>query len=725
MKSFSARFCAFLSFAAPLILTAANNLESPVLTVEPPSFTAIGLQLVYTGDDNSNAAASLRFRRLGDAVWSDGLPLWRVPVNRVTWKTLPRQFSGSIFDLRPGTQYEYEIRLTDPDGFSQTLTGIATTRSLPAAPLSPRAITVSTVTALRNAVTAAAPGDVITLQPGVYPLQWLEINASGTASNPIILRGSSRDTVILDGQNCDCNVLEIFGSYVRIESLTIRSAQQAIRFFLPTTGNVFARNRVVDVHRGINSDANQSGFVISDNFFHGRLVFAPPFDSPLDSYGMQLLGSNHVVAHNEIRGFEDGVRLFAGGNRNVDIYGNDIQYTADDGLELDSSEGNIRVQRNRLVNIDSGISTQPAVGGPVYLIRNAVMNVRNEQIKFHAVGVSGSFRSPSGVLAYHNTFVSPIRGLSMYAGVPGYDSVFRNNIFYGPSNATSVVAWDGSMFGLSFDYDGFYPQGTSYWNWQGTYVSYGTLANMFSGGLVEAHGLALPANLFRNGLAGGVNPDAYLPPQLELLSPGTNAIDTATPLPNINSLFSGAAADLGAIEAGCPPPTYGPRPAGINESNQVYGCQATPVPANSSPVNLSVSPTNRSGSPRVFAASVSDTNGFSDLETITLLFAPGPTVGTGCAAVFKRSTQQLFLWNDAGTGLLGPIAPGQAQQVENSRCSITGTGSDFQYISDQNTVAISVNVNFKNGFRGLKNIYLQSADLSGAATGWTLYGTWR
>ena len=44
------------------------------------------------------------------------------------------------------------------------------------------------------------------------------------------------------------------------------------------------------------------------------------------------------------------------------------------------------------------------------------------------------------------------------------------------------------------------------------------------------------------------------------LKPGSAAIDRGVVLPNINDGFTGKAPDLGALEAGQPLPTYGPRP---------------------------------------------------------------------------------------------------------------------------------------------------------------------
>jgi hypothetical protein len=44
------------------------------------------------------------------------------------------------------------------------------------------------------------------------------------------------------------------------------------------------------------------------------------------------------------------------------------------------------------------------------------------------------------------------------------------------------------------------------------------------------------------------------------LKPGSAAIDKGVVIPNVNDGFAGSAPDLGALEAGQPLPTYGPRP---------------------------------------------------------------------------------------------------------------------------------------------------------------------
>ncbi len=699
---------------------AGNVISVPVVTVDRPSFSGIGLVVHYGDDDNRNASVTCRYREVGAAVWRSAQPLRRVPVERVTWKTLPRQFAGPVFDLRPNRQYEVEITVQDPDGYSQVITMLARTRGLLAGAATPRQVRVTTVAELSAAVAGALPGDVITIAPGSYVLEYLEVSKGGTAENPVIIRGEDRERTVLDGGGCRCNIVEVYTSHVRVENLTFRNAQQAIRYFSASEGIVFRRNRVTDVDRGINTQPDQMGFVIADNVFEGRVAFSRPFPPGDDTYGMQIHGSDHIIAHNEIRGFMDGIRLFGGENRNVEIYGNDIVHGSDDGIEADGSERNVRVMRNRISNVDSGISAQPSVGGPLYLVRNVIVNVRNEQFKLHG---TGGGQAPSGVYAFHNTTLSPVGALQMYSAQIVTESMFRNNIFFGPGTAAGpVIAWDGPLFNVSWNYDGYFPEGRSYWNYQGNYQHYGGLAALFSGGLFEANGRALPGDTFLTGLNGGASLNQYVAPQLPRLRGGRSAIGAGQRLENINDNVAGAAPDLGALESGCAPPHYGPRAADVNEATQVFGCPEIPAPANLVPQTVAVTNAGGSGASRQLLARVKDANGFADIEFVTVVAGPTAVVGEGCAAVLRRSTDELFLWNDGGTGLLGPVRPGGSGKLENGRCSLVAAGSKVVTISESNSLELVVDLTFKASLAGAQNLYLQVTDQSGGTSGMTPMG---
>jgi hypothetical protein len=703
-----------LAFAyAATVAFAANNISAPSVTVEPPTFQAIGIVIQHNDDDNRNATVQCRFRQVGATTWRNAQPLMRVPIERVTWKSLPRQFAGSIFDLRPDTAYEVQLTIQDPDGFSSVVTTTARTKALLSPPATPRTVNVNTVAQLREAARTAAPGDIILLAPGVYVTDTIYFNNGGTAANPVIVRGTARDTTILDGGGCYCNILEFYAGHVRVENLTLRNAFQAVRFYGPTTGVAVLHTRITDVTNGINTQQPaQSGFVLADNIIEGRIPFTRPFYTPDDTYAIQLYGSNHIVAHNEVRGFMDCIRLFGGSNRNVDVYGNDVLFCFDDGIESDAVEGNIRIQRNRVNNSDSGISLQPSAGGPVYVLRNIVLNARNEQFKLHGTG-GGNLTS--GVRLYHNTTLNPVAALQMYSSQAVYEMLFRNNIFVGPpASRGAVVIWDAPLFNVHFDNDGYFPDGVNYWKYEGTYRSYPNLAALFAGGMYEANGRQLTGDVFATGINGGSNIDQYFPPQLPRLRPGQNAIDAALPLANINDDSPGGP-DLGALESGCAPPHYGPRPAGVNESNQVFGCG--PGASNVAPAVEGVVTVSSSGNARQYRARVTDGNGFADVETVTLLAGPSTSLQLGCAAVLRRSREEIYLWNDAATALLGPVRPAENATVENSRCVLSGATSSVRYLSEANLVEFTAGVNLKAGFPSPAVTVAQAVDQSGANSG--------
>jgi hypothetical protein len=176
----------------PLIAFADDILRPGTPVLDRPTLTALGVQLPVSGDDNFNATVSVRYWKSGTSNWLPALPLFRVHPETTLPYTISSQFSGSIFDLRPGTTYDIELAISDPDGpVNQTATLSATTRTVPRDPVTPRSRLVSNTTDLAQALGTAQPGDVITLADGLYTGAW-SIYASGTPQNPIVIRGTSQ-----------------------------------------------------------------------------------------------------------------------------------------------------------------------------------------------------------------------------------------------------------------------------------------------------------------------------------------------------------------------------------------------------------------------------------------------------------------------------------------------------------------------------------------------------
>lgn len=565
------RWALLAALSLPLLWSpkarAANKLTIVEVKLDRPTIHTLGVQVLTSDDDNANATVSVRYRKKGDLAFRAGPKLFRVLPSTVPMHTVPNQFAGSIFDLAPGTTYEIEILAKDPDGTDEVKTLEGTTRAYPADPKVKNTITVSSKGGLDVSIANAKPGDVIELEAGLYT-GTTTINASGTAENPIVIRGQST-AAILDGASCaGCNALEIYGSYVHVERLTIQKAQRAVRFFGATTGNSVRYAVIRDVIHGIGSSAEaKTDFTVCDNDIEGRLVWPWPFQPNAtdhwDDQGIALNGAGHVVCHNRIKGFGDPVINKIRGVRAWDVHGNDI-IDAQDGTELDESEGNARLFRNRFVNVMAPISIQPSLGGPLYAIRNVIINCGDEPIKLKSLGGTDE---PSGALIHHNTFISSRRALNLQTPITQHNFVISNNLFVGPktlSNA-NTVEWTAEIDNGRFDRNGYFPNGGF---WMGkvsaTNRLYADFTAMKAAGVVEKDGTLLVEPIFANAQVGPADSQVASTGASVDLAKGSNAIDAAEPIDGINGGWYGKAPDLGAHESGCPEPKYGPRPEGNN-----------------------------------------------------------------------------------------------------------------------------------------------------------------
>jgi len=548
--------------------------------LDRPTVVALGVQLLIQGDDNHNASVALRYRAAGTSTWRQGMPLFRVRPEVVTGRTVPAQFAGSLFDLGPGQSYEIELHAVDVDGsVDQVVALTGTTRPVPPAePKTPNRKNVTDVTSLRAALSAAKAGDVITLADGTYAGTFA-MQASGTAENPIVIRGTTEEGTILDGGGCTgCNILEAYGSFVQIELLTLAHASRALRFQgMGAQGNVVRRVHIQDTILGIGSNPDQKDFYICDNLLEGRLVWPAVYTDDNGAHanddGINLQGSGHVICHNRIVGYGDAMKSEQDGARAIDFYGNEVTSAYDNGLELDGSEGNVRAFRNRFTNTYATLSYQPVFGGPAYTFRNVVVNVANEQMKFHALGTTPP-QEPSGMLVYHNTFVSPVTALANHTDAVSHHFVLENNLFItAPDPNGRTVDFTGGVDDGTFDYNGYYPDGIFDFTWGSLgYVKYNNLAAARTALGIEVHGLILAPPIFESGLLAPASYKTLLGPADVTLAASSTAIDHGLVLPNLNDGYRGSAPDFGALERGCPVPIYGVRPPGVDESNEPTGC---------------------------------------------------------------------------------------------------------------------------------------------------------
>ncbi len=552
---------------------------------EPATFHSLGVRWAVRGDANSDAVIEVRYRRSAETAWREGLPLVRTDPgsvsdeNRVSGGWL---FAGSIVDLAPDTEYEVLLTLTDPDGGSTQRTLRMKTGAEPREPAGMRVRHVVPASAtdrasgtgtesdpfrgLRSAQAAAQPGDLFLVHAGVYREGTWTIDHHGTPARPIIYRGAGDGETILDGNEGERLVSATGIRHVWLERLTLRRARY---LFVGHSGSHFVIRRcrlevVLTGITAINGGYTESrGFVITDNVIEGPTRW-PRSRGIEDVNGVTITGAGHVVAYNRMSGLADGIHGSSHGRLSAsDIHNNDIEASTDDGIEGDEADTNVRIFRNRITNAFSGISAQPANGGPLYVFRNAIYNVLYSPFKLH--------NDTSGVVIFHNTSVAD--GIPWHiepGGETVKDVTTRNNLFIG-SNGPALRS-TGEMIRCDFDRDGYgVPGGTGplagifnvFAEWNGRTYSTPDAAQR-SGALYRRHGAVLvnARGNFASGVGIPGNRSTRFPgDKIDLrLDPASRAVDAGIVLPNFSDGFSGKAPDLGCCELGQPLPHYGPRP---------------------------------------------------------------------------------------------------------------------------------------------------------------------
>lgn len=635
MKNQPGIFCIlFLSLAISSF--AGNGIIAGEFIVEPSTFHNLGFEWKIEGDDNHNATVSVSFRLDGADRWEPAQPMLRIGDEKV-WRAreyleywTPRMFAGSIFGLEPGQYYECRFEMSDPDGVSGTTTKRVKvrTRSIPQPYVEGPVLHVyppehegpreePSFTGLLEAYYGpglgdwdvvhrrpVVPGTTILVHAGLYKADRRDyvnphqipffgsyvLTLDGTIDKPITIKAAGDGEVIFDGDN----VFKLFdvmaADHHIFEGITVRNTEIAFYAGLKDVlgcSNLTVRNcRIEDVGIGVHTEwAGSKDFYISDNIMIGRddhyrlngwSNMKTYGSSPVNSYyGVKVYGQGHVICHNKISFFHDGVCISTYGipeeDQNlkcvsIDIYNNDIFLMVDDFIEADGGAHNIRVMNNRGFNAaHHGLSAQPMFGGPVYFIGNLVYNVPFGG----AIKTGGA--NPAGVFVYHNTFVAENN-----AG--GISNVhYRNNLFFGTEHPRRQIFRMQSYTSYSTaDFNGYRPNqnnGSAFsWTMPSNKLQeydelpvireFKTLDEFKKETGLEQHGITVDIDIFENmTLPDHETPHAvYSPNEISFrLKGNSNAIDAGIPLHNINDGFTGSAPDLGALEYGKDEPIYGPR----------------------------------------------------------------------------------------------------------------------------------------------------------------------
>ncbi len=522
---------------------------------------SIGFEWNLTGDSNNNAQTLIQYRVNGSSAWLDAQPLFRV--NFQSYDML----AGSILFLDAATEYEVKLEFTDPDGGSETRTELVSTKAVPSFPVGGSTYHVipgsgggdgtpgNPYQGIAAAQANAQAGDTFLLHAGDYGTGGqVYINTSGEPDNHIVWRAAGDGEAII-------NQLRISANYIWLHELTFiypdNNNAYGIRTSPPgPTGVVITRNTFLNCHYCIYLNDGGSNWYITDNIIIGDND--PADGSNFSGEGIELwYTSGHTVAYNRISRVADGISY---PRSNVDIYGNDIFETSDDGIEGDYGHNNIRIWGNRISNPNNnGISFQPMNGAPWYVLYNQVAAPGQDALKLRD--------RTDRVLLAHNTLVAwsgPISSGSQYMR----NMQSNNNLWISVEDRYIWEdGWGGGInWRTNWDYDGYDWGAYTYaFKWEGQRLRDIPEFQNYTG--QAANSIRSDKSTCFENFNIPAPPPATIPFQHLSLNPGCNAVDAGISLANINTDFNGDAPDLGAYEVGMQLPQYGPR---IDTSDLIF-----------------------------------------------------------------------------------------------------------------------------------------------------------
>lgn len=360
--------------------------------------------------------------------------------------------------------------------------------------------------------------------------------------------------VVIRGLTIRC-----YGAEEYSEGLMVRDGSHAVWI----VGNVFE-----NVMPGVWVKNDVDDLTVMDNEFSDRGLAEFPWYEVKARGGMesgalavddQYDGQGIVFYRNLVHDSFDGLRICGDQAmttpNNADVRANSFVHLGDDGIETDGTCSNIRILENRFEEALVGVSVAPAVGGPTWILRNLMVDLKNvspdtdwstRALKFNV----GDSRPSGEVFVYHNTATT-------YEPAQAAFNVTDDSLWIAVHLANNL--WQGTDYAFSYensgdepffqDYDLFFSTGSRLVRYQGT--SYGTVGEYTTGTGQCAHCLAGDPR-FTDGTGGDYSLGADSP-----------ALDVGVVLWGVNDDFVGSGPDIGALERGGeqpPLPDAGVRP---------------------------------------------------------------------------------------------------------------------------------------------------------------------
>lgn len=508
------------------LLAAALQAQNPITAgrfhVEHPTLLNLGFEWSISGDANRNATVDVQFRKTGDTNWRQALPLVRIGGENIYRRrenldyTVPEGFAGSILNVQPGTEYECQFTMKDPDGANgQTAHTVKVkTRSEPQPFPGGRILHVYSpefkgtkiephFTSVLQAYYGAGlgdwsvvwerraqPGDTILLHAGLYKPERLNyvdhmmtpfdgsmsLTLKGTAEKPITFKSAGDGEVIFDGDG-NHSMFDVTASTHHIfDGITIRNTDIGIMAGQKEVAGAVALTvkncRFENIGFGVWTEfAGSNDFYIADNLFIGRddrfrlLGWSGFMWQPVGNYGshqvksyyaIKVYGQGHVIAHNSIAYFHDAI--------GISTYGTPPSDPDKRASAIDIYNNDFHLLNDDFVETDGGVHN-------VRVFNNRGINAFHGgyssqptfggpiyfigNILYHVTSSTAfKFSShPAGLFVYHNTIIN-----EHAVGEPYSNAHWRNNLFLGKNSPNiGIMTWANASDAYSTDYNGFRP----------------------------------------------------------------------------------------------------------------------------------------------------------------------------------------------------------------------------------------------------------------------------
>jgi len=138
---------------------------------------------------------------------------------------------------------------------------------------------------------------------------------------------------------------------------------------------------------------------------------------------------------------------------------------------------------------------------------------------------------------------------------------------------------------------------------------------------------------------------------------------------------------------------------------------------------VSVTPAAGAGSSQTFGFLYSDSYGFTDINWVQMHIQTQLVANAACYIQYTRSTHNVQLINDAGTGFVGAGGTvGSAGTLANSQCTLDTGASSVSGAG--NNLTVNLALSFQPAFQGPKTVSMGATTNASVFSGWQATGSW-